>query len=51
MQTLKIVQTPNYDFDRQKMSTDDKIVATENVNTMSMIDSVAIILSLELTLC
>ena len=44
MQNLNIVQTPNYDLDRWKMSTDDKIIATENVNIVPTVDVV-------LTLC
>ena len=40
MQTLNIVQTPNYDLDRQKISTDHEIIATKNVNTMSTVDVV-----------
>ena len=43
MQTLNIVQTRNYDLDRQEMSIDDKLVATENVNTMSTVDDVLIL--------
>ena len=40
MQTLNIIQTPSYDLDHQKMSTDDKMTATKistqfqhNINT------------------
>ena len=35
MQTLNIIQTLNYDLDRQKMSIDDKIISIENVNIVS----------------
>ena len=40
MQTINIVQTTNYDLDRKLTSTDDKRIATKNVNTMSTIDVV-----------
>ena len=40
MQTLNIIQIPNYDLNGWKMSTDDKIIAIENVNTVSTADVV-----------
>ena len=40
MQILNIVQTPNYDLEHWKISIDDKIIATKNVNTMSTVDAV-----------
>ena len=35
-----IIDTSNYDLNCWKMSTDGKIIATKNVNTVSTVDAV-----------
>ena len=44
MQTLNIVQTPNYDLDRYNISIDDKITSTEIANTLNTVSTVHTVL-------